>query len=82
MNRKFALLVAASVLLLTSLACGLFIPESAAPSIVTPAPVLIEPTQISPAPIPVQVSTDLLQEQDLLMSLYERVYPAWSPCKC
>jgi S1-C subfamily serine protease len=75
MNRKFALLVAASVLLLTSLACGLFIPESAAPSIVTPAPVLIEPTQISPAPIPVQVSTDLLQEQDLLMSLYERVYP-------
>jgi S1-C subfamily serine protease len=75
MNRKFALSVAASVLLLTSLACGMFIPESAAPNIVTPPPTLIEPTQTPPAIIPVQVSTDLLQEQDLLMALYERVYP-------
>lgn len=75
MNRKFALSVVASVLLLASLACGMFVPESAAPNIVTPPPGLIEPTQSPPAIIPVQVSTDLLQEQDLLMALYERVYP-------
>jgi S1-C subfamily serine protease len=75
MNRKFALSVAASVLLLASLACGMFISESAAPNIVTPPPALIEPTQPPPDLLPVQVSTDLLQEQDLLMALYERVYP-------
>jgi S1-C subfamily serine protease len=75
MNRKFALSVAASVLLLTSLACGMFISESAAPNIVTPPPALTEPTQPPPDLLPVQVSTDLLQEQDLLMALYERVYP-------
>ncbi|MFO7583244.1 MAG: trypsin-like peptidase domain-containing protein [Anaerolineales bacterium] len=75
MNRKFALSVTVSILLLASLACGMFIPESAVPNIVTPPPGLIEPTQSPPAIIPVQVSTDLLQEQDLLMALYERVYP-------
>jgi S1-C subfamily serine protease len=77
MNKKLVLSVAASVLLLTSLACGMFIPEASVPSVVvTEAPPAIptpEPQQQPAMVIP--VSSDLLQEQDLLVSLYERVYP-------
>jgi 2-alkenal reductase len=65
MNRKLALLVAIGALALASLACSAFL---------TPAgPANISPTNQPAAPM--FVSPDLLDEQNLLVGLYERVYP-------
>ena len=69
MNRKFALLVAVSVLLLASLACRALVPGESGTGLDLPA---IQ-SQATLAPLP--VSPDLLEEQNLLVSLYERVYP-------
>ncbi|MDX9991507.1 MAG: trypsin-like peptidase domain-containing protein [Anaerolineales bacterium] len=69
MNRKLALLVASSVLLLASLACGVFVPEISRPPISIPSPVWVQPAA------PVVVSADLLEGQAQLVSLYENVYP-------
>ena len=74
MNKRLLLSVAVSALLLATLACGMFIPESVVPGVV-----LEEITPLaSPSPQPVvvmPVSQDLLQEQELLVGLYDRVYP-------
>ena len=66
MNRKLSLMVAVSALLLASLACSFIVPSSGETSfpIATPQPVA-----------PMVSNPDLLQEQDLLVGLYERVYP-------
>lgn len=69
MNRKFTLLVAVSVLLLASLACRALVPGESGTGLDLPA---IQ-SQATLAPLP--VSPDLLEEQNLLVSLYERVYP-------
>lgn len=69
MNRKFALLVAVSMLLLASLACRALVPGESGTGLDLPA---IQ-SQATLAPLP--VSPDLLEEQNLLVSLYERVYP-------
>lgn len=69
MNRKFALLVAIGTLALASLACGAFLTPAGNPA--SPAGVL--PTAQTAAPV--FVSPDLLDEQNLLVGLYERVYP-------
>lgn len=67
MNKKYTLLVVLAVLLLTTLACRAFIPAQSGTLLPTPQP---------PQPVvTVPVNQDLLEEQELLVSLYERVYP-------
>jgi len=55
----------------------MFIPETSVPSVVVPEIPPASPTpQLQQQPVMVvPVSPDLLQEQDLLVALYERVYP-------
>lgn len=66
MSRKFSLLVAIGILLLASLACRTLAPVSN----------VVLPTTMPAQPLPpIQVSSDILGEQDLLVGLYERVYP-------
>jgi S1-C subfamily serine protease len=69
MNRKFALLVAIGALALASLACSAFLTPAGNPA----SPANFPPT--SQPQSPVFVSPDLLDEQNLLVGLYERVYP-------
>ncbi|PKN95526.1 MAG: hypothetical protein CVU44_02230 [Chloroflexi bacterium HGW-Chloroflexi-6] len=68
MNRKLNLLVIISVLVVASLACRAFVPTEGGtlelPTIETQQPVA-----------PIVVSTDLLEEQNMLVNLYESVYP-------
>jgi S1-C subfamily serine protease len=64
MNRKLTLLAAIGVLVFASLACGAFIPAENATQVEPPQPAA-----------PIFVSPDALEEQNLLVSLYERVYP-------
>lgn len=71
MNRKVNLLVAASVLLLVTLACRAFVPEPASPASISPQP-LSEAT--APA-LSLPLSPNLAEDENLLVSLYERVYP-------
>lgn len=64
MNRKLSLLAAIGVLVLASMACGAFVPSGNATQVKPPQPAA-----------PIFVSPDTLEEQNLLVSLYERVYP-------
>jgi S1-C subfamily serine protease len=64
MNRKLTLLAAIGVLVFASLACGAFVPAENATQVEPPQPAA-----------PIFVSPDALEEQNLLVSLYERVYP-------
>ncbi|HAE60419.1 MAG TPA: hypothetical protein DCG54_13180, partial [Anaerolineae bacterium] len=69
MNRKFTLMVVIGALLLASLACGFFVPNQASPAAIIPT---LEPGQ---PVVPLVINPDVLDEQNLLIALYERVYP-------
>jgi 2-alkenal reductase len=69
MNRKFTLMVVIGTLLLASLACGFFVPNQASPAAIIPT---LEPGQ---PVVPLVINPDVLDEQNLLVALYERVYP-------
>lgn len=74
MNNKLVLSVAVSTLLLATLACSMFIPESVVPGVVLEE--IIPLASSTPQPVAAMpVSQDLLQEQELLVGLYDRVYP-------
>ncbi len=69
MNRKLALILFTLTMLITTMACQALMPESATQAV---TPVVV--TQI--VPVPAQVtSVDLVSQESVLVSLFERVSP-------
>ena len=78
MIKNFRLMTAVAVLVLATLACQAAIPFAAiqVPTISVAAPTPVIPTVvIAPTPIPINVSTQSVSQQDTLTALYENVLP-------